>query len=1260
MQFPLDGISGFSVEENLHIHRRMKRTHADGSSSLRKTSDATQSPFLGPRNTLQSGVSPVSFYGTSSSGSAARKVPTLQFRATVPNSRPPWKDQPPPLQHRDASQSSSRRISAGSNAQQAIELPDSDSSEGEGPAPETTRLNSPESEPLHRSRLPEAAEPTYGGRSKEQTSKLASPEAPRPATGKRKQLAVESTPVEHFHLGISSKRQRNAVRSSPPSESSADPIDLLASESPARPAGPLQEPWRLQRIQRLGNTVMTLGTSAKDAGSSGKSKTSQETIALELLTIGDKYAFERDCRPSISFAGGERSLTVAWTDTKDDEATTFELHVADLENFVGQEKAEPKYLIMVFRPKPDTRTSRSMCEVLPLYDPKSSESSICLRAQPNEGTHWSSFVTWLRSSTRKGVGSWCPAAGIVTLLDRHTSVPLRRARLRREEKDKHAHQGGSPNSALRRVTPTSPVSPSCSRVSRVSQMRPRSQGTAHPTRFEGDNPLSDDKEKKPMTSYSPRDDPARPKARPLVPSKKEPERPPFDAKVPATKSSPDDLGKHWTSRSSSRLPLRTVMTRQTSRSGGLHLPPKEELGTPTAARLARTTDALKLRFPLVGPGSVSVFESDCDRLLEGEFLNDTIVEFGLKYHLESLRVRDAALFESLYVFNTFFYRQLHQSKKHPDECYAQVRKWTTKFDIFAKDYLVMPINENLHWYLAIIVNPAQALKFTGDSEGRDVAEAARAIRTRSRGSSSSPNRAQSSDEDVAASPAGKELRRGVDKGKEPERATQKDHASEVARRSLVDRNFQRSYSELSIQETKGPEGPIAQEDARSEDSFTALADLDVDTPSQISHVFGQYAAAASQMPMSSVSGGRRSPDAMLVDAQNDSATNIENAGRGGIIGGGLGANGSTSANQLSPPLPRKKPAAIVPGESMQKRMSLSPPQSFAQTQSSRPRARPLGMMRKSLETANGIQIGAGVEQRPTTNKAVSDRFNASGAENSHAPKALDLSRSGPLGAFDLALDETKGLASRDTGRSKCRRSQEAIERDRQSLRDELVVLTFDSLGGKHPSVKTAAMHYLRNEAWDKRQIRIRPEARYINVPVPEQNNFADCGLFVLLYFERFFRAPQIFKDEIIPHRDASDSRWGAETASRARKSWRSVIDDLSAEWSRKQALEEPKHSEADEHEDDEGPIEVPGIKQPSEEKDATSDKQEEQSPTKSPGRSPESKATAASPEQPKDPDKRADVVQASNEASTDVTLSKSGEASQQSVQYMSQWPSLQP
>ncbi|KAJ2349356.1 hypothetical protein GGH92_002563 [Coemansia sp. RSA 2673] len=128
--------------------------------------------------------------------------------------------------------------------------------------------------------------------------------------------------------------------------------------------------------------------------------------------------------------------------------------------------------------------------------------------------------------------------------------------------------------------------------------------------------------------------------------------------------------------------------------------------------------SLRFEYPPEGAKPIHVGGSDIYRLRSGEFLNDTIIEFYMRYIGENLRTTDAKLYERCFFFNTFFFKKLSQRSRaiacDGDEdpmgvVYSQLKKWTASVDLFGKDYIFVPINENIHWYLAIIANPRAML-----------------------------------------------------------------------------------------------------------------------------------------------------------------------------------------------------------------------------------------------------------------------------------------------------------------------------------------------------------------------------------------------------------------------------------------------------------------------------------------------------------------------------------------------------------------------
>ncbi|KAF7422654.1 hypothetical protein PC9H_010810 [Pleurotus ostreatus] len=103
-------------------------------------------------------------------------------------------------------------------------------------------------------------------------------------------------------------------------------------------------------------------------------------------------------------------------------------------------------------------------------------------------------------------------------------------------------------------------------------------------------------------------------------------------------------------------------------------------------------DDIILVYPPNTTGAVTIKNSDLDRLQPGEFLNDTLIEFGLKLWLKDLEESHPELAKDVYVFSSFFYKKL--KVRNVEDGYQSVRKWTSKFDIFQKKYIIVPINEN--------------------------------------------------------------------------------------------------------------------------------------------------------------------------------------------------------------------------------------------------------------------------------------------------------------------------------------------------------------------------------------------------------------------------------------------------------------------------------------------------------------------------------------------------------------------------------------
>jgi hypothetical protein len=114
--------------------------------------------------------------------------------------------------------------------------------------------------------------------------------------------------------------------------------------------------------------------------------------------------------------------------------------------------------------------------------------------------------------------------------------------------------------------------------------------------------------------------------------------------------------------------------------------------------------------------TITITPDDYNRLDEGEFLNDTMVNFYLKYLKQRAGEHRSDVEQCTYVFNTFFYEKLMQKNADGISGFENVKKWTAKIDLFQMKYIVIPINWRMHWYVVIVYNLPNALKYAENEE----------------------------------------------------------------------------------------------------------------------------------------------------------------------------------------------------------------------------------------------------------------------------------------------------------------------------------------------------------------------------------------------------------------------------------------------------------------------------------------------------------------------------------------------------------------
>lgn len=111
-----------------------------------------------------------------------------------------------------------------------------------------------------------------------------------------------------------------------------------------------------------------------------------------------------------------------------------------------------------------------------------------------------------------------------------------------------------------------------------------------------------------------------------------------------------------------------------------------------------------LVYPKPGKRSATVPFEDLSRLDDDEFLNDNLISFFMQYLETFMETNRPELYKRTYFFNSYFFERLTKNVKGRGINFDAVSRWTKAIDIFNRDFVVVPVNENLHWYLAIICN----------------------------------------------------------------------------------------------------------------------------------------------------------------------------------------------------------------------------------------------------------------------------------------------------------------------------------------------------------------------------------------------------------------------------------------------------------------------------------------------------------------------------------------------------------------------------
>ena len=115
---------------------------------------------------------------------------------------------------------------------------------------------------------------------------------------------------------------------------------------------------------------------------------------------------------------------------------------------------------------------------------------------------------------------------------------------------------------------------------------------------------------------------------------------------------------------------------------------------------------------------LQITRQDIATLDDFNWLNDMVINFYFNLLMERGKLKENA---KVYAFNSFFYPKL-MGGGHP-----AVKRWTKKVDLFAMNFILIPVHLGIHWCLCVVNMTKQVISYY-DSMGGWNYECVEAVR----------------------------------------------------------------------------------------------------------------------------------------------------------------------------------------------------------------------------------------------------------------------------------------------------------------------------------------------------------------------------------------------------------------------------------------------------------------------------------------------------------------------------------------------------
>lgn len=111
---------------------------------------------------------------------------------------------------------------------------------------------------------------------------------------------------------------------------------------------------------------------------------------------------------------------------------------------------------------------------------------------------------------------------------------------------------------------------------------------------------------------------------------------------------------------------------------------------------------------------VTMIAGDAKRLEKGVYLNDSIIDFRIKYIMRQDHPQNVS---KIHVFSCQFYSYLCR-EKDPTKAYKLVASWTKAFKLLEREFIFIIINKSEHWSIVVVVRPNLLLDTAAESTNK--------------------------------------------------------------------------------------------------------------------------------------------------------------------------------------------------------------------------------------------------------------------------------------------------------------------------------------------------------------------------------------------------------------------------------------------------------------------------------------------------------------------------------------------------------------